>query len=146
MAPVLISIVFLMLVGISIIDKLKRAQISRCFMSMNKLPEAKQEQKPAAAVKRIERLKLNTNSYYSNKYGLREDLIEVIIYYDKMEFVLDDNTSYYLRKEMFYFIQNYLDEVKNRFVKFEQIEDEKMNKNNFQNMIRQQNSNNYKFV
>ena len=115
-------------------------------MSMNKLPEAKQEQKPPEAAKRIERLKLNTNSYYSNKYGLREDLIEVIIYYDKMEFVLDDNTSYYLRKEMFYFIQNYLDEVKNRFVKFEQIEDEKMNKNNFQNMIRQQNSNNYKFV
>ena len=143
------SIVIVMLVGITIIDKLKRAKISRCLMDMSKMSDTKQEQTPTSteAAKRIEKLKLNTNSYYSNKYGLREDLIEVIIYYDKMEFVLDDNTSYYLRKEMFYFIQNYLDEVKNRFVKFEQIEYEKSNNNNnFQNLIRQQNNNNYKFV
>jgi len=112
LAPVLFAIVFLNLVLITIIDKMKKANISRCFKEINNHVhnhDVKDLNK--------KRVKLNnkTNTYYSNKYGLKEDLVEVIIYYDQVEFVFDDNTSYYLRKEMFYFIQNYLEEVSNRF-------------------------------
>ena len=57
------SIVIVMLVGITIIDKLKRAKISRCLMDMSKMSDTKQEQTPPSteAAKRIEKLKLNTN-------------------------------------------------------------------------------------
>lgn len=106
LAPVLLSIAFLCLVAITIIDKLRRAEISKCCGKMN--------EKIAVDSKSTEQIKLKTNAYYSNKYGLREDLLEVFIYYDQVEFVLDDNTNYYLKKEMFYFIQNYLQMVATR--------------------------------
>ena len=104
-------------------------------MNVNKIEEVQHQDKTTTAAATINRIKLSNklNTYYSNKYGLREELVEVIIYYDQVEFVLDDNTSYYLRKEMFYFIQNYLEQVTDRFVNLEQ-ENEKIN---YQNMIRQ---------
>jgi hypothetical protein len=108
LAPVLLAIVFLSLVLITMIDKLKKANISKCFKEINNHVNTNDKQLET------KRIKLKTNTYYSNKYGLREDLVEVLIYYDQVEFVFDDNTSYYLRKEMFYFIQNYIEEVTNR--------------------------------